>query len=234
MLDDDEIRTLSATIAGLGTVSSERVERVIHEYVQLSTAVNVHGHHERARQLLEAILPDNRLGHILEEIGSPLGKTIWQRLASVRDDVLGTHLRFECPQTIAVVLTRLKPQQAARVLGTFDDEVAVQVVERMLVTEDISKPALEDLEEEKKRAAKEARDRAERNEELVRAGRRPGGPIQQASASPAERIPAKPPQPKGPQPRAPRSDQPQPPHQPLPSEPLRGTPKDDPPLPSKQ
>jgi flagellar motor switch protein FliG len=145
--DDDEVRLLTASMSKLGNVPSDVVNTVISEFVQSSSHASVHGSQETARRILESILPEERVTSILEELGSPQGKNIWHRLTGVRDDHLINHLRGEHPQTIAVVLARLKPVQSAKILASFDDDLALHVLQRMLVTENISKQAMEDLEE---------------------------------------------------------------------------------------
>jgi flagellar motor switch protein FliG len=65
----------------------------------------------------------------------------------VQDAVLANYLKNEYPQTVAVILSKIKPDQAARVLGILPDDFAMDVVHRMLKMEAVSKDVLERIEE---------------------------------------------------------------------------------------
>ena len=53
----------------------------------------------------------------MDEIRGPAGRNMWEKLSNVQEEVLANYLKNEYPQTIAVVLSKLKPEHAARVLG---------------------------------------------------------------------------------------------------------------------
>ena len=61
--------------------------------------------------------------------------------------MLANYLRNEYPQTVAVILSRISPDHAARVLAILPDDFAVDVVNRMLKMETVQKEALEHIEE---------------------------------------------------------------------------------------
>jgi flagellar motor switch protein FliG len=83
----------------------------------------------------------------MEEIRGPAGRTMWQKLSNIQDAVLANYLKNEYPQTVAVILSKIKPDQAARVLGILPDDFAMDVVQRMLKMEAVSKDVLERIEE---------------------------------------------------------------------------------------
>ena len=68
----------------------------------------------------------------MEEIRGPAGRTMWDKLANVNETVLANYLKNEYPQTVAVVLSKIKPEHAARVLASLPEEFALEVVQRML------------------------------------------------------------------------------------------------------
>jgi flagellar motor switch protein FliG len=57
---------------------------------------------------------------------------MWEKLSNVQEEVLANYLKNEYPQTIAVVLSKLKPEHAARVLAILPEDMALDVVNRML------------------------------------------------------------------------------------------------------
>jgi flagellar motor switch protein FliG len=83
----------------------------------------------------------------MEEIRGPAGRTMWDKLGNVNESVLANYLKNEYPQTIAVVLSKLKSEHAARVLAILPDELALDVVNRMLRMEAVQKDVLERVEQ---------------------------------------------------------------------------------------
>ena len=82
----------------------------------------------------------------MEEIRGPAGRTMWDKLGNVNEAVLANYLKNEYPQTVAVVLTKVKPDHAARVLALLPEGFAMEVVMRMLRMETVQKEALDGVE----------------------------------------------------------------------------------------
>jgi len=60
--------------------------------------------------------------------------------------VLANYLKNEYPQTVALVLSKVKPDHAARVLELLPEEFAIEVVMRMLRMEVVQKDSLDGVE----------------------------------------------------------------------------------------
>jgi len=147
LLDDDEIRELSQSMANLGTVSSSLVERIFVEFAeQVSSTGSLVGTYESTERLLTKILGKERVGNIMDEIRGPAGRTMWDKLGKVNESVLANYLKNEYPQTVAVVLSKIKSDHAARVLGMLPESFAMEVVMRMLRMEAVQKEVLDDVE----------------------------------------------------------------------------------------
>jgi flagellar motor switch protein FliG len=147
LLDDDELRTLSVTMSSLGTVEAESVEGLLLEFVsQLSASGALFGNYDATERLLQQYLPPDRVSNIMEEIRGPAGRNMWEKLSNVQEQVLANYLKNEYPQTVAVVLSKLKPEHAARVLAILPEETALDVVMRMLRMEAVQKDVLERVE----------------------------------------------------------------------------------------
>ena len=146
-MDDDEIRELSQTMASLGTLSSEIVESLFMEFVQqISTTGTLTGSYESTERLLNKVLGDERVDAIMEEIRGPAGRTMWDKLAHVNEEVLANFLKNEYPQTVAVVLSKVRPDHASRVLASLPESFAMEVVMRMLRMESVQKEVIDDIE----------------------------------------------------------------------------------------
>jgi flagellar motor switch protein FliG len=92
------------------------------------------------------VLDKTRVGNIMEDIRGPAGRTMWDKLANVNEAVLAAYLKNEYPQTVAVVITKIKPDHAARVLSQLPESFALEVITRMLRMESVQKDVLDDIE----------------------------------------------------------------------------------------
>ncbi len=147
MLDDDEIKEVSQIMSNLGNVSSALVEKLLIDFVgQLSGTGSLMGSYESTERLLSRLMPPERVGAIMEEIRGPAGRTMWDKLGNVNETVLANYLKNEYPQTVSVVLSKIKPEHAARVLASLPEEFALEVVQRMLRMESVQKDILDKVE----------------------------------------------------------------------------------------
>jgi flagellar motor switch protein FliG len=146
-MHEDEIRDISAAMAQLGTVPARHVEELCREFSeQMGQAGNLVGSFESTERLLLKTLPAERVAQIMEEIRGPAGRTMWDKLGNVNEAVLANYLKNEYPQTVAVVLTKVRPEHAARVLTLLPEGFSMEVVMRMLRMETVQKEALEGVE----------------------------------------------------------------------------------------
>jgi flagellar motor switch protein FliG len=147
LMDDEEIKELSQTMANLGSVSSAIIERLFMEFAeQISATGSLIGTYESTERLLVKVLGSERVNTLMEEIRGPAGRTMWDKLGNVNESVLANYLKNEYPQTVAVVLSKIKPDHAGRVLTQLPESFAMEVVMRMLRMEAVQKEVLEDVE----------------------------------------------------------------------------------------
>jgi flagellar motor switch protein FliG len=148
MMDEDEIKEVSQVMSNLGSISSTLIEKLLVDFVsQMSGTGSLMGSYESTERLLANILPPEKVGSIMEEIRGPAGRTMWDKLANVNETVLANYLKNEYPQTVSVVLSKIKPEHAARVLGALPEEFALEVVQRMLRMESVQKDILDKVEQ---------------------------------------------------------------------------------------
>ena len=148
MLDDDELREISIVMASLGPVPAEEVEQLLLEFVsRMSASGALLGNYDAAERLLQQYLPPERIAGIMDEIRGPAGRNMWEKLANVQEEVLANYLKNEYPQTVAVVLSKLRAEHAARVLAILPEDFALDVVNRMLKMESVQKDVIERVEQ---------------------------------------------------------------------------------------
>jgi flagellar motor switch protein FliG len=147
IMDDEEIKELSQVMANLGGVNSAIVERLFIEFAdQLASTGSLVGSFESTERLLMKGLPKERVELIMEEIRGPAGRTMWDKLGNVNEQVLANYLKNEYPQTVAVVISKIKPDHGARVLALLPENFSMEVVMRMLRMEAVQKEVLDGVE----------------------------------------------------------------------------------------
>ena len=148
LMHEDEIKEISQTMSMLGTIDSDTVERLFVDFAnQLSSTGAITGTFEATERLLMRALAKDKVDMIMEEIRGPAGRTMWDKLGNVNEVVLANYLKNEYPQTVAVVLSKIKSEHASRVLAALPEEFAVEVVLRMLRMESVQKEVLDKVEQ---------------------------------------------------------------------------------------
>lgn len=109
-LDEEEIKEISQAMSTLGTVTSSVVEELMIEFVSgMSSSGTIMGSYEQTQRMLGSFLPPDKVDALMEEIRGPAGRTMWDKLGNVNEGVLANYLKNEYPQTVAVVLSKLRP-----------------------------------------------------------------------------------------------------------------------------
>lgn len=148
LLDDEEVKELSLAISALGTVDAKVIENLFLDFANdVSSVGTLTGNFDNTERLLNRMLPDDRVGQIMEEIRGPAGRTMWDKLGNVNEVVLATYLKNEYPQTVSVVLSKIKPEHASAVLSVMPDDFAMEVIMRMLRMEPVQKDILDKVEQ---------------------------------------------------------------------------------------
>ncbi|MBB4798672.1 flagellar motor switch protein FliG [Brevundimonas bullata] len=147
-LDEEEIKEVSQAMAGLGTVAAQVVEEVLVEFVSgIGGAGALMGSYEQTQRLLASFMSGDRVDALMEEIRGPAGRTMWDKLGNVNEAVLANYLKNEYPQTVAVVLSKVKPDHASRVLTALPEDFALECVQRMLRMEPVQRDILDKIEQ---------------------------------------------------------------------------------------
>jgi flagellar motor switch protein FliG len=112
----------------------------------ISNTGSLVGNFDSTERLLLKSLDKERVNAIMADIRGPAGRTMWDKLANVHEQVLANYLKNEYPQTVGVVLSKIKTEHASRVLALLPEGFAMEVVMRMLHMEPVQKEVVETLE----------------------------------------------------------------------------------------
>jgi len=147
LMDEEEIKELSITMANLGAIDAKVVERLFVEFAdQLSSTGSLVGSYDSTERLLLQTMDQDKVTSIMEEIRGPAGRSIWEKLGNVNEQVLANYLKNEYPQTVAVVLSKIKPDHASKVLSVLPENFAMEVIMRLLRMETVQKEILDGVE----------------------------------------------------------------------------------------
>ncbi|MBV6658772.1 MAG: flagellar motor switch protein FliG [Devosiaceae bacterium] len=147
-LDDLELREISQSMAVVGRLSTDVIEGVLIEFIDnVTTNKSLSGGYEATERLLQSFMDPEKVASIMEEIRGPAGRNMWEKLSNVQENILASYLKNEYPQTTAVVLSKIRPDHAAKVLSLLPEELALEVIQRMLRMQSVQKEILDKVEE---------------------------------------------------------------------------------------
>ncbi len=146
-LDEEELKEISSAMASLGNVHASVVDELLLEFVSgMAGTGAIMGSFEQTQKLLTSMMPADKVENLMEEIRGPAGRTMWDKLGNVNEAVLANYLKNEYPQTVAVVLSKIKSEHAARVLSSLPEDFALECVMRMLRMEPVQREILDKIE----------------------------------------------------------------------------------------
>eukprot|EP01035_Chromulina_nebulosa_P018432 gene18432-24138_t len=147
MLEIEEIRELTGVMISLGSVKSAYVEITLVDFVnEISSTGSLVGSIDSTERLLLSFMSPDQVNGIMDDIRGPAGRTLWEKLSNVSEDLLTSFLKNEYPQTVAVVLSRIKTINASRILTLLPENFAIEVVERMINMDSVRKEILTSVE----------------------------------------------------------------------------------------
>ncbi|MGV2432242.1 MAG UNVERIFIED_CONTAM: flagellar motor switch protein FliG [Rickettsiaceae bacterium] len=147
LMNEDEVREVSHAMSGLGVISPNMVEAVIQEFSEDIVGNSIFlGNLFTTEKLLTKVMDRDRVKVLMEELKGPQGRNTWEKLANVNEDLLALYLRGEHPQTAALVLSKIAPEHAAKVLSILPEKFAFEVIMRMLNMGAVKKEVIERVE----------------------------------------------------------------------------------------
>jgi flagellar motor switch protein FliG len=148
LLEEEEVKKLSLAMAELGTVSRSKIEAIAEEFAQsVSEQDKVVGSYDRTETFLRGVLTKEKADAIMDEIRGQASRNVWHKLSAVDVTLLAAYLKGEHPQTVALILSRLPAEIAARTLALLEEEFATEVLNRMLTLNNVQREALESVEQ---------------------------------------------------------------------------------------
>ncbi len=147
-LKEEEIETLTLEIASLNAILPEVKEDVLQEFYQVCIAQKyiVEGGIGYAKQLLEQSFGDDKANEIISKLTVSLQVRPFDFIK--KDDITQVinFIQNEHPQTIALILSYLKPVQAAEVLSSLAPEKQADVAKRIATMDRTNPDVIREIE----------------------------------------------------------------------------------------
>lgn len=147
-LRDDEIEQLTIEIATLQKLDPDVAEQTLEEFYDLCMAQKyiTEGGIDYAKTILEKVLGSVEAALLIEKVSQSLRSRAFDFLKKVDPKNLLSFIQTEHPQTIALILSYIKPSQAALVLSDLPRDIQIDVAERIANMDRTSPEVIKEVE----------------------------------------------------------------------------------------
>ena len=147
-MNDEEIERVTLEIASHRSVSAAQKSAVISEFYQMAMAKDYisTGGLEYAQSVLEKALGADKAMDIINRLTTSLQVRPFDFLRKTDPSQLLNFIQSEHPQTIALIMAYLEPDQAATVLGALPAEAQADVAKRIAVMDRTSPDVIREVE----------------------------------------------------------------------------------------
>jgi flagellar motor switch protein FliG len=131
--DGSELKQVTRAVAQLGPVPRVQLEAIVEQLANFfANGSNLIGTAREMEKLLEGILPPEQISELMSEVLGAGERTIWERISNGSEVALSTYLMKEHPQTAALILSKVKPSCAAKVMAQLPAPLRNGIMRRML------------------------------------------------------------------------------------------------------
>ena len=155
-LDDTEIKKISRSMSALGHVSQETITNVVNDFTSVigpGSGMFSHGD-DFVLKLLENTLGAEKAQTLMGELQVSSYVNIVDIMANIDSKTIANFLSQEHPQTISVILAKLKSKQTSEIISLLPVELQAEVVLRIADVDQISPEILRELDDAMKRELK--------------------------------------------------------------------------------
>lgn len=146
-LGPKEVQKIGEAMTKLDNVPQSRVEGVVTDFLGVvSDQTGIGIHNDRyIRAMLNQALGEEKAKTLIDRILLTTNTSGLDTLRWMEPRQVAEMLRFEHPQIQTVVLAYLDPDQAAAVLGYFDDKVRLDLIMRIAALDRVQPQAMQEL-----------------------------------------------------------------------------------------
>ncbi|MBO8167973.1 MAG: flagellar motor switch protein FliG [Thermoanaerobacteraceae bacterium] len=132
-LSNEEIEKITYEIANMGKIDQSMQQKVIEDFLQLHEAREylMHGGIKYAREVLEKSLGAHKANEIIKKLVANTKSRPFSMIRKTDPKHLVNFIQNEHPQTIALILSYIEPEQAAVVLNSLPEEKRSDIAKRI-------------------------------------------------------------------------------------------------------
>jgi flagellar motor switch protein FliG len=147
-LKEDEIEQLTLEIANTRSVSPAQKEAVLNEFYEVCLAQQyiAEGGIGYAKDLLQKALGESKAQEVLGKLTASLQVRPFEFIRKTEASQLLNFIQDEHPQTIALILSYLSPQQAAGIIGSLTPDKQTDVAKRIALMDRTSPDVIKEVE----------------------------------------------------------------------------------------
>ncbi|MDI6717090.1 MAG: flagellar motor switch protein FliG [Actinomycetota bacterium] len=147
-LSEAEVELLVAEIAHVEKLPQEVTDRVLREFYDLYEAQGyiTQGGLEYAADILERALGKSKAREIIERLSASLEIAPFHFLRNSDPNEIFSFIEDEHPQTIALVLTHLRPEQSSVILKQLGTNLRAEVVKRIALMDKTTPDIISEIE----------------------------------------------------------------------------------------
>jgi flagellar motor switch protein FliG len=141
--DAEDLKLLSRSVSDLRPISPGDLEVLVEEFGQkFASGVNFLGTAEEVQSLLSGVMAEEEIGTAEPGTEETTKGSVWRGVSKAKIDVLRAYLVKEHPQTVALILSRIDSEAAAKAISSFAPDYRAGVMCRMLAINRVSDEAL--------------------------------------------------------------------------------------------
>ncbi|MHB9093032.1 MAG: flagellar motor switch protein FliG [Eubacteriales bacterium] len=147
-LKEEEIEQLTLEIANIRRVTSEDKDKIIEEFHELLVAKEyiTNGGIEYAKQVLEKALGSQKAVDIIQRLTATLQVKPFDFVRKTDPAQLLNFIQAEHPQTIALIIAYLAPEQASAILSALPPDRQADVARRIAIMDRTSPDVVREIE----------------------------------------------------------------------------------------
>ena len=148
-LSSEEVEVITREISSLGSVPSEIMQKVVAEFYQMVKAQQyiAMGGLDYAHEVLEQALGPEAALDIVQRVRRSMQVTGFNVLREVDPNQLLSFIQKEHPQTIALVLAQIEPDQSGAILNDLPVELQKEVIHRFATMDSVSQDTVQQVEQ---------------------------------------------------------------------------------------
>ncbi|KAB2917468.1 MAG: flagellar motor switch protein FliG [Hyphomicrobiaceae bacterium] len=140
--DAEDLKLVTQSVGELPQLTTSDLERLVEEFAhKFSNGVKFMGSATEVKDLLSGVMTEEEIAALYSD-GTAPEENIWKRLSEMKVDMLRGMLLKEHPQAVALILSKIDAEAAAKAVTSFPPELRNSILRRMLAMKKVSAPAL--------------------------------------------------------------------------------------------